>query len=269
LKSRFAVIGADKLDMALASGKGQYVLITFDDGYRDNYLHGFPILKQHGVPATFFIATGFIDNPRLTWWDEIAWMVRTSRKAVIDLPGWLPTPVRFDKIDLQVAIRILTRRYAALDTTKHISFLEAIGKATGTGRYDRSESKTMWMTWDMIREMRGAGMSIGGHTVNHPLLAKLSRDEQKKEIVSCGRRLVEEIGEPMHSFSYPFGAASVFNSETRECLREAGVRFAFSYYGGFRRFTEWDEYDIRRLAVESFRTLDWFKATVELPNLFK
>src|SRR5262245_45583277 len=71
LKSHFDIIRPDDLPAALAARRGRHVLITFDDGYRDNYADAFPVLKRHGVPATFFITTGFIDDARLSWWDEI------------------------------------------------------------------------------------------------------------------------------------------------------------------------------------------------------
>lgn len=268
LKSRFTVISPDMLAAAIASRKGQYVLITFDDGYRDNYTNAFPILKRHKLPATFFVTTGFIDNSQLTWWDEIAWMVMTSHQKAIELPGWLPSNVVFDKPNRERAIRTLSKAYYAMPAAKNSSFLSAIGNATGTGRYCLPVDNEMWMTWDMIREMRAAGMFIGGHTVNHPVLGNIPHEEQRKEIETCGRRLEEELGEPMRLFSYPYGLAGDFGPETKECLRAAGVRFAFSYYGGYNRFSEWDDYDIRRTGVERFMTVDVFKSIVDLPRLF-
>ncbi len=73
------------LPRVLAAKRGRYGMITFDDGYRDNHATALPILKREGVTATFFVATGFIDAPRLPWWDEIAWMVRTSRQDGLEL----------------------------------------------------------------------------------------------------------------------------------------------------------------------------------------
>src|SRR5215203_1872262 len=95
-KSHFDVISPGDLPAVLSRKRGRYVLITFDDGYRDNYDVAFPILQSEGVKATFFVATGFIDAPRVPWWDEIAWMVRTSTRAGVTLNPWLPTTVRFE-----------------------------------------------------------------------------------------------------------------------------------------------------------------------------
>jgi peptidoglycan/xylan/chitin deacetylase (PgdA/CDA1 family) len=268
LKSHFDIISPDDLPAVLAARTGRHVLITFDDGYRDNYTGAFPVLKRHGVPATFFVATGFIDAPALPFWDEIAWMVRTSHKASVELRPWLPTPVVFDEPDRERAVRAVLRAYKSLPAASTDEFLRAVGEAAGTGRHGAAEVAGLWMTWDMLREMRTVGMSIGGHTVHHPILARLRREGQLREIAGCGRRLADELGEPMRSFSYPNGDPEAFNEDTRACLREAGVRFAFSYYGGFRTFDDWDNLDVRRVAIESDTTPDWFKAMVALPRVF-
>jgi hypothetical protein len=96
----------------------------------------------------------------------------------------------------------------------------------------------------------------------------MPRERQHEEVAGCGRRLAEELGEPMGAFSYPVGHLDAFNDDTRECLKEAGVRFAFSYYGGYRRFDDWDDFDVRRLAVESYMSLEWVQARSVLPQLF-
>jgi peptidoglycan/xylan/chitin deacetylase (PgdA/CDA1 family) len=120
----------------------------------------------------------------------------------------------------------------------------------------------------MIREMRKTGMAIGGHTVNHSILAQMSREQQCLEIERCGQRFAEELNEPMRYFSYPVGGLRAFNDDTRSCLRESGVQFAFSYYGGYRRFQDWDDYDIRRIAVESDTSSDLFRAMTTVPQVF-
>jgi peptidoglycan/xylan/chitin deacetylase (PgdA/CDA1 family) len=266
-KAHFDVITPQQLSDVLARGEGRYLLITFDDGYRDNYELAFPILAGEGVPATFFVATGFIDSPRIPWWDEIAWMVRTSNRPSLELPGWLTAPVRLDR-EREIAIRTLLRAYKALAGDATVTFLNDIADATGSGRYDAPDAGHDWMTWQMLREMRAGGMTVGGHTVNHPILARASRDVQLEEIVTCSRRLATELGEPMRYFSYPVGGSRAFNAVTRECLKEAGVQYAFSYYRGYRQFDDWDDYDIRRAAIESELTFDGFRSMLACPQLF-
>jgi peptidoglycan/xylan/chitin deacetylase (PgdA/CDA1 family) len=265
LKANFDVVSPRDLPYVLRVKRGRHVLVTFDDGYEDNYTAAYPVLRAHRLPATFFVATGFIDHPQLPWWDEIAWMVRSSRRSGVDLPGHLPAPVSFDEPDRERAVRTLLRTYYDLPAERTGGFLDAVAEATGSGRYDAQGSRRIWMTWDMLREMYAGGMTIGGHTVHHPVLARMSRERQSEEIAGCGRRLEEELGSWMRTFAYPVGRPDSFNEDTRDCLRELGVRSAFSYYGGYRRLDDWDEYDIPRYAVEQHTSLDEFRAAVMAP----
>src|SRR5579871_5774958 len=106
-KSRYDIIRPIDLSDAVKSSRGRYLMITFDDGYLDNYEIAFPILSRHRVPATFFVTTGFIDRRKLSWWDEIAWMVRTSKRNGVELPDWLPAPIEFDEPHRDAAVRAL------------------------------------------------------------------------------------------------------------------------------------------------------------------
>ena len=267
-KAQLEIIGPADLPRVLAAKRGRYAMVTFDDGYRDNHAEAFPILKHEGVTATFFVATGFIDSPSLPWWDEIAWMVRTSRQGGLALPAWFDAPIPFDEPHREVAVRKLLRRYKGMPAEATPGYLDALAAAAGTGRCEAGVGRDLWMTWDMLREMKAAGMTIGGHTVTHPVLSRMSAQDQRREILECGRRLAAELGEPMRCFSYPVGNANAFDQTTRECLREAGVSSAFSYYGGYRRFDDWDDYDVRRVAIETELDRDWFRSIVTLPQLF-
>jgi peptidoglycan/xylan/chitin deacetylase (PgdA/CDA1 family) len=125
------------------------------------------------------------------------------------------------------------------------------------------------MTWYMVREMRAAGMMIGGHTVSHPILAQVSAEEQWAEISQCGRRLQDELGQPMRYFSYPVGdGPGYFDDTSRNCLRKCGVDYAFSHYGGISGFDDWDDLDIRRIPVEREMSFDYFRTMATLPRLY-
>ena len=267
-KSQLEMIKPDDLSSIRSSTRGRYGLITFDDGYRDNYDVAFQILKSESVPATFFITTGFIDSPHISWWDEIAWMVQISTRDLIELPDWLPAPVFLDDTDRKKAIKTLLRAYKTMPTDCTASYLDAIAKESGSGRCGNDASQNLWMNWDMLREMKAAGMTIGGHTVTHPVLERASPERQRQEILGCCNRLAEEIGEPIRYFSYPVGRHRAFNAITREVLGEAGITYAFSHYGGFSRFSHWDDYDVRRISVEPYIGSDWFRSIVSLPGFF-
>ena len=267
-RQQLEIISPADLPQVLQEKRGRYAIVTFDDGYRDNYEVAFPILQHEGVPATFFVASGFIDTPTLPWWDDIAWMVRSSRHSGLVLAPWLDAPLPFDEPQREAAIATLLRRYKTMAAETTQDYLNAIAVAAGTGRCVAPVHDRLWMTWDMLRKMRSAGMTIGGHTVTHPVLARMTTQEQQHEILECGRRLAQELGEPMQCFSYPVGNASAFDAASRASLREAGVAYAFSYYGGYRRYDDWDDYDVRRVAIEPEVSADWFRSIITLPQVF-
>ena len=262
IKKNYDVVSPADLPAAKA---GRRVIITFDDGYRDNYTAAFPALQRHGLPATFFVATGFIDHPRLPWWDEIAWMVRSSKLTSLTLPGFVPDPVPFDEPDREAAVRKVLRTFKALPVQRTPALLEAVAAGTGSGRYAGEGVSDLWMTWDMLRAMRDGGMTIGGHTVSHNVLSTMSADEQDAEITGCARRLQEELGAPMTTFSYPVGNPDSFDGHTRDALRRVGVKTAFTYYGGHNPAGSVDDYDLRRRAIEQDMTMRDFQAYVRAP----
>jgi peptidoglycan/xylan/chitin deacetylase (PgdA/CDA1 family) len=246
---------------------GRRVVVTFDDGYRDNYELAFPILRKHGVPATFFLATSFLDNPRVPWWDELAWMVKQSPRQAIEAGEWLEQRLLLDG-DRAPAINQLARVYKSLPSDRTEDFLDFCAEAADTGRCDASAGADLWMSWEMAAELRDAGMTIGGHTATHPVLGRAEPEVQHREITECARRLNEELGVSMRFFAYPVGLPATFDDGTRRILRRAGVKLAFSLYGGYLRPGRLDPYDVPRASVGMGASLRRFRAMLGFPRLF-
>ena len=242
---------------------GRHVLVTFDDGYRDNYTHALPILRAHNATATFFLTTGFLDRPRLAWWDEIAWMVRTSAAATA------PTGSRSTATARPRRSSDPARSRQDAPGQQREDFIDRLGAGTGAGRAPAAAAAEQWMTWRMARELLAAGMTVGGHTVSHPILARLDEDAQRAEVVACRARLEAELGIPMRWFSYPNGDGGSFDARTRAIVAEAGVELAFAFHAGFvRRSDAWDPYALPRIAVGPRTSGAAFAATVTLPQVF-
>lgn len=251
------------------------MLLTFDDGYRDNYEIAYPLLREHGLTATFFIATGFVDDPRATWWDELAWMVRHAHVETMPIDmAWhshsggaelARLPLGPDRED---TIAALVARYKTLPDSETAAFLEDTARATGAGRCDRAAAADLWMTWDMVRELHAGGMAIGGHTVTHPILARLPAARQEQEIAGCGQRIRQELGREMAWFAYPVGSPDTFTDETRQILQRNEIQLAFSFYGGFARFAQWDPLDVPRVHVGPTHGPALLQAMLGLPPLF-
>jgi peptidoglycan/xylan/chitin deacetylase (PgdA/CDA1 family) len=265
LKQNFDVIRVADLEHVLHCPDAQGVMITFDDGYRDNYELAFPVLQRHNVPATFFIASGFLDDRPIAWWDEIAWMVHASASPDLAASQWTPPLALSDR---EETIRRLLRLYKQLPADETAAYLGWLAGAAGTGRAPAAVADPMWMTWDMVREMDRAGKDIGGHTVTHPVLANVDADAQEREIVLSKRRIEAEIGHAIEAFSYPVGSRQSFNAVTQALLEEAGYRWAFSFDGGFFTSCRRDLLDLPRVAVSPHVSQQLFQSTARLPWLF-
>jgi peptidoglycan/xylan/chitin deacetylase (PgdA/CDA1 family) len=266
LKRNYDIIAPSEIAAVRARGRGRYVMVTFDDGYRDNYELAFPVLKAHGVRASFFICTGFIDQPRIAWWDEIAWMIRTSEAAALPAGEWFNAETPLESGDRTEAVRSALKRFKELAGDRTAGFLDFL--RTATGREVGEIGADLWMNWGMVRGLHDAGMTIGAHTVSHQLLGRLPEAQQEREIVESRDRIATEIGKAPTAFAYPVGSKSAFTGETKGLLRRHGFETAFSFYGGLQRFEPFDPYDIRRANVSHVATQPVFEATVTLPGLF-
>ncbi len=253
-------------DLISPAARSRTIVLTFDDGYRDNYELALPILRDLGAKAAFFIITGPIDSPRPLWWDEIAWLVRGAAGRDLTYAGhhWKLT----DDGHREHAIEHLLRQYKKLPTLETEPFLDGLARAAGGGRMPAELGRELWLTWDEVREMAAAGMTIGGHTVSHPLLSRSDPHRIEAEIRDCERRLREEVGRPMHWFSYPVGGQSAFNATVKRVLQETGVRWACSQYGGFQRPGDLDPLNVRRVPVERWMAGPQFCTLVAVPGLF-
>lgn len=175
-------------------------VITFDDGYADNATLALPILQRLGLTATFFVATGFLDGGRM-WNDTIVETVRSCRRSVLDLDdlGLGVHPVDDDaqrRSTLGIVLRKL--KYLPLDER------DRIAEAVSTRANVRLPEDLM-MTGDQVRELHLAGMTIGGHTVRHPILARLDADAARREIVEGKERLEEIVDSSVQLFAFPNG----------------------------------------------------------------
>ena len=205
-------------------------LITFDDGYKDNYENAYPELAQRNMGAVIFITTNYMENDTPFYWDLIAYCIKNTKKNAlcIDELGsfeWTnSTEIEWvtDQIigeiksysDIQ-KMRIVNNIVNALD----ISF--PINKAKG-----------MFLEWEEINEMVRHGIEMGGHTKNHPILTKIPLSEAEKEVKGSKQILEEKIGKEVVGFAYPNGQEGDFNDEIINILKENGYRLGFSLISG-------------------------------------
>jgi peptidoglycan/xylan/chitin deacetylase (PgdA/CDA1 family) len=252
VKSRFNVLPL--LDAVRLARAGELppraACITFDDGYADNAEVALPLLQQHGLHATFFIATGFLNGGRM--WND----------SVIELVRRLPGP-QFDATSLGLGSHqvetIEQRRQAIHELIRQLKYvpmderLQQVDKLVALAGLALPDD--LMMSTGQLHKLRDAGMGIGAHTVNHPILARLPADQARDEIAKGKQELEALIGGQVPLFAYPNGKPGEdYLSEHVQMVRELGFEGAVSTAWGsggdtfqLPRFTPWDRNRLRFL----------------------
>lgn len=203
------------------------VAITFDDGYADNYELALPLLLRFGLPATFFVATGFLGGGMM-WNDAIIETVRRFRGA--RLPPYEgdagePMPLASPQDRHRAAMALINRwRYLPPDRRR-----ETVARFVALAGGELELSSHLMMRPEQVRGLVGHGMEIGAHTVNHPILACLDDDAARREILDSKSALEAITGAPVRLFAYPNGRPQQDYGERHvKMVRAAGFTAAVS-----------------------------------------
>jgi peptidoglycan/xylan/chitin deacetylase (PgdA/CDA1 family) len=226
------------------------VLITFDDGYLDNYTIAFPILKSHGAQGVFFLCSNIVGSGHVPWWDHIAYLVKSGTKKRFSLSFPSPLDVDIEKNGLGESLRKILDLYKTPENIDLDRFIRELKEAVD-GK-DLPADSRRFLTWDEAREMLAGGMAIGAHTHSHPMLSKLTEDEQRRELGQSRAIISEKLGINVDSFAYPFGSPTAFTKATEKIAEETGFRGAFSYYGNMtNQRGSLERFNLKRVTVGS------------------
>jgi len=253
LAACFRIIPLQEAVQKLRQGKlpPRTACITFDDGYADNAKIALPILQKYGISATFFVSTGFLDGGRM-WNDTIIELVRQAPGAMLNL----------SKMGLgQFEISTLPQREQAinilLDKLKYLPLKSRQLKVEEMCTYTPAIlPNDLMMTSEQVKTLHDAGMEIGGHTVNHPILAR-TEDVMARAEIANGKEILESIiRSPVRAFAYPNGKPGQdYLSDHVRMVRDLGFEAAVSTsHGAARnssdlyqlpRFSPWDREKVR------------------------
>lgn len=180
-------------------GRRRNMVMTLDDGYRDNLEYAAPVFRQLNVPYTIYIANSFPNGTADLWWYTIIKLLELHR--TIDAPcGNDRITLSFDRP--KEALNTFKACYERLDRSGQQECMAELG-----ARYPLPpDTARLWLTWDEIRELADDELcTIGCHTVNHLSLATLGREEARNEMFCSKRELEERIGRPVRHLAYPYG----------------------------------------------------------------
>ena len=223
------------------------VLITFDDGYLDNYELAFPILRAHGVQGVFFLVTSLVGSSYVPWWDHIAYLIKTARERRFSLHYPFDVVIDVEENGMTASLRSVLDLYKTPQNTDPVRFIRELQEAA-RGE-DLPVVPRRFLNWDEARTMIGGGMAIGSHTHSHRVLSQLGAEEQRQELAYSRDLLRERLGAEAAALAYPVGGATSFSEQTQRLARETGYRVAFSFHGGTNQPATMRRYDLKRVGV--------------------
>jgi len=208
---------------------GYSVAITFDDGYADNFYEAAPLLDRHGIPATFFIVTGYVGAACGFWWDELEKLVFQSALWTAPVELTANGKTHFFQMDCESArIPIYFSLYDILQPLTHearLALLDDLLRRTNQTALVRPSHRAM--TPEEVSKLAGMDLfEIGAHTVTHPKLSAQSAATQQAEVLGSKKWLDEIVGRPTGSFAYPYGGLDHYTQATVQAVRNAGFRYA-------------------------------------------
>ena len=230
----FRFVSVDDLGRQMASGEPfteHVAAVTFDDGYRDVYEQAFPVLRRKGIPAAVFVVTDLVGQSFWQIHDRLYHLVakafamwddpRPAFLRLLDslgLPGEHVLRTRTSTRSPMMMVSALLPELSQQDVSRVMAMLEA---DLGNGFHDIPQT----LTWDMLREMRAAGCTIGSHTRTHISLPAESIDTVVRELEGSKRVIEEHVGGPVEHFAYPGGH---FTPRDVEALERTGYRFGYT-----------------------------------------
>lgn len=261
LRSAYRVLPLQDVISALQNGTSlphNAAAVTFDDGFANNFSRAFPVLQEFQIPATIFLATGFMSDRGLLWTDEFF-----SRLQLADESGRLQIPDSDNPVVCwnSVAERndqflYLLGRLKQVPNTQRLEICEALADQLPDIPDDCSlTTEFQAMTWDHARAMHSTGLvDFGAHTVSHPILSRLNDSELKYEIETSCHDVADHLGSAGSVFAYPNGQSADYDARVVSCLKKCGIPTGVTTVAGLSTSNQ-DAYGIRRIPIGNTTSL--------------
>ena len=269
IKSNYNLISFEHLAFLRRSGQPlpeRSIIITFDDGFDDNYLYAYPILEKYNAKATFFISTDYIGSEKIFWFDWVVFLCnKLQEDTVIKVD---PSGDSFylymeqDKTEMVQSCLSFLKRISDEDRKKAIKQLESSVKITSVeSEFSRA------MSWEMVKEMHDSELAeIGSHAKSHAILSQLNDEDLSDEVNDSRKIIRKQLSSNCSTLSYPVGGATAYNDNVVEAVKKAGYDYAVTYMPGLNILGETSDYLLKRLHVEKYVKTYRFKAMLEFPK---
>lgn len=209
----------------------RFVAVTLDDASLDNLTEALPVFKKHECPFTIYATSGFADRTALPWWLVLEEVV--ARRGIVDA-----RPIGGDNAEVVGSLQQKRRAFPRLAEQFRAVFEQE--KQTRIHEFADIHGLNIenlmnqnFMNWQQLREISKCELTnIGGHTVTHPMLARLEQDEAEEEIVTGAIRQQEMLGYYPKHFAYPYGNEAAADKNVFKLVQSLGFNTAVTTRGG-------------------------------------
>lgn len=249
LKKETRILSEDELIELIRSQKpikDLCSMVTFDDGYRDNFDIAYGILEDLNIPGMFFIPTYHLSERRLGWWDLVAYALKLTASG----QEFYFRDKRFKVSDRNVLIKHFILELKNTDAEKIDNYIQELYQALNQNLPSADLQSAELMTWEQIKTMSDNGMGIGTHSHDHSILSKQDDETLKRQLQKSIGILESVLGKKVRSIAYPVGGYDHFNEDTKRVVRELGLDVGFSYLTGLNSGIISDPYDVKRMKIQ-------------------
>ena len=263
LRSRFTIISLEELldlwQTNRLKSDQSYCVITFDDGWKDNYQFAFPVLMKYRIPATIFLATDFIGTARWFWPDQMMLLLEKGREyATGSAERKTASTVLTETIGVTLspgdAIFRRIESGAPIDPDSIIELCKGIEVDRIHQMIDRLNRALhvvlpmhrVLLNWDEVREMAGNGVTFGSHSGSHRILTQIPLSDVKTELIDSRKTMLEQGIKPVPVFCYPNGN---FDRDIQELVRESGYFAAVGCEVGLEGDKPGDLFALKRVSL--------------------
>jgi peptidoglycan/xylan/chitin deacetylase (PgdA/CDA1 family) len=250
----FEVISLDESVTRILNGSvdKNYCVITFDDGYRDNFEIVAPILEKYRIPATIFVTYDAIEHGQFGWkaFDDA---ILNSKEDYLDLRYF-----GFERIDLRNCLareKVVVDLHGVLKQQSHYLKKEIVDYVLSQNTSKYCDERFM-LNWDEVCKLSQNDLfTIGAHTITHPILSKVSETQAIQEIVECKVLLEDKIKNSVNYFAYPNGGVDDYNANVISIVKNAGYRAACTTVSGNNIVAD-DLFELKRVDVTPYMSTD-------------
>jgi len=253
LKQHCHVASMDEAVNSIKKGLGfsrPSVVLTFDDGYLDNYTLAYPLLKKYSLPATIYLTTGLIGTSERTWPDQIELALMETPVRQFSHPNLfggsavpIATKAEKEKVCLDIGQALKPMPY-----DRRMKLLEEVLESLGLNGKQQRMPRTM-LNWEEVKEMAGNGITFGSHSHTHPILSKMPIREAKEEIATSKKIIEERLGIEVRHFAIPNGGEQDFSRELRDYCGELGFESVATLIAGTNTPSDGEVYNLKRIGA--------------------